>query len=115
LAADGPLRLGQLIDKVELDKINLKSVMDFLYDHCVVGIQDLDDEEGAYFVTERGFSVLRVIGPLVKEAHRIHIRNYEAISDALSVVAKPGAVEEKKTKRKWKLSDFIKIKIVKES
>jgi hypothetical protein len=115
LAADGPLSLSQLIDKVELDKANLKSVMDFLYNQCLVGIQDLDEEEGAYFVTERGVSVLRVVGPLVKEAQRIQIRNYEAISDALSVVAKPAVREEKRPKRKWKLSDFIKIKGVKES
>jgi predicted transcriptional regulator len=114
LAADGPLRLGQLIDRVELDRANLKSVMDFLYDHCVVGIQDLDEGEGAYFVTERGLSVLRVVGPLIKEAQRIQTRNYEAISDALSVVTKPGAVEKNRPKRKWKLSDLIRIEVVKE-
>lgn len=114
LAADGPLRLSQLIDKVELDRANLKLVMDFLYDRCVVGIQDLDEREGAYFVTERGVSVLRVVGPLVKEAQRIQKRNFEAISNALSVVTKPGVGEKKKPKRKWKLSDFIKIEIVKE-
>jgi predicted transcriptional regulator len=114
LAGVGPLRLSRLIHKVELDKANLKSVMDFLYDRCLVGEQNLDDDERAYFVTERGMSVLRVIGPLVKEAHRIQTRNYEAISNKLSVVAKPGVEKEKKPKRKWKLSDFIKIKIVKE-
>jgi predicted transcriptional regulator len=98
--ADGSLRLGQLIDRVELDRANLKSVMDFLYDHCVVGIQDLDEGQGAYFVTERGLSVLRVVGPLVKEAQRIQTRNYEAISDALSAVNLNAKKEERVVEKK---------------
>lgn len=115
LASDGPLKLSQIIDKVELDKTNLKLFMDFLYDRCVVGIQDLDEREEAYFVTERGLSVLKVVAPVVREAQRIQTRNYEAISYALSVVTKPEVGEKRKLKRKWKLSDFIKVEIAKET
>lgn len=115
LTTDGPLRLSQLIPKVELDKINLKSVIDFLYLHCLVGEQDMDKSERSYFVTEKGMSLLKVVGPLVKEAKRIQLQNYEAISDALSVVQKPKVEEERKPKRKWKLSDLLKIEIMNKS
>jgi hypothetical protein len=70
-------------------------VMGFLYDRGLVGEQNLDDDEKAYFVTERGLSVLRVVGPLVKEAHRIEVRNFEAISAALSSV-NSDTIKEKK-------------------
>jgi predicted transcriptional regulator len=108
LTTDGPLNLSQLIPKVELDRINLKSVMDFLYHHCLVGEKDLDKRERSYFVTEQGMSVLKVVGPLVKEAKRVQLQNYEAISDAISTVQKPKVEEEKKPKRKQKFTDLLK-------
>jgi DNA-binding transcriptional regulator GbsR (MarR family) len=86
LVSGGPLKLNQLTDKVELDKTNLGSIMGFLYDHCLVGIENLDGGEKAYFVTERGVSVLKVVAPLVREAQRIQMRNFEAISTALSAI-----------------------------
>ena len=74
-----------------------------------------------YFVTARGLLMLKVMGPLVSEAQRIQVRNFEVISSVLSEAKiTPEEVIEKKSKRKifdlikektpkWKLSDFIKV------
>ena len=115
LASIGPMKLTQLMHKVEVDKPRLISHLSFLYDRGLVGEQNLDEDEKAYFVTERGVSVLKVVSPLIREAQRIEVRNFEAISNALSRAKfTSGIKKEKKPKRKWKLSDFIKIEIVKE-
>jgi predicted transcriptional regulator len=113
LASNGPLKLTQLTHKVELDEPRLIPYLSFLYDHCLVGEQNLDEDEKAYFVTERGVSVLKVVSPLIREAQRIEVRNFEAISSALSGAVNSEIKKEKRPKRKWKLSDFIKIEIVK--
>jgi len=87
LAAEGPLKLSHLVHMVELNRTKLSSVIGFLYDCGLVGEQNLDDNEKAYYVTERGLSVLKVIAPLIKEAQRLEKRNFEAISSALSVIS----------------------------
>lgn len=86
LAAEGPLKLSQVVHRVELNKTKLSLIIGFLYDRCLVGEQNLDDDEKAYYVTERGVSVLKVIAPLIKEAQRLEERNFEAILSALSAV-----------------------------
>jgi len=112
LASNGPMKLTQMTHKVELDKPRLISHLSFLYDRGLVGEQNLDEDEKAYFVTER-VSVLKVVSPLIREAQRIKVRNFEAISSVLSGAVNSGIKKEKRPKRKWKLSDFIKIEIVK--
>ena len=114
LASNGPMKLTQMTHKVELDKTRLIPYLSFLYDRGLVGEQNLDENEKAYFVTERGVSVLKVVSPLIREAQRIKVRNFEAISSALSGVVNSGIKKEKRPKRKWNFSDFIKIEIVKE-
>jgi DNA-binding transcriptional regulator GbsR (MarR family) len=96
LVSSGPLNLNQLTDKVELDKTNLSSIMGFLYDHCLVGIQNLDGDEKSYFVTNRAVSVLKVIAPLVREAQRLQMRNFELISTSLLSI-NPDVIEEERT------------------
>jgi len=115
LASNGPMKLTQMTQYVELDKPRLIPYLGFLYDRGLVGEQNLDEDEKAYFVTERGVSVLKVVSPLIREAQRIKVRNFEAISSALSGAKfTSGIKKEKRPKRKWKLSDFIKIEMVKE-
>lgn len=84
LVSHGPLKLTQLTGKVELDKPKLIQIMSFLYDRCLVGEQNLDEDEKAYFITKRGQSVLNVMAPLVSEAQRIQMQNFKATSYALS-------------------------------
>jgi len=104
------LKLREISREVELDKSVLLGYLGFLYDRGLVGEQNLDEDEKAYFVTERGVSVLKVVGPLIREAQRIEMRNFDAISSALSgATFTSGIKKEKRPKRKWKLSDFIKI------
>jgi len=115
LSSNASLKLREISREVELDKSVLLGYLGFLYDRGLVGEQNLDEDEKAYFVTERGVSVLKVVGPLIKEAQRIEMRNFDAISSALSgATFTSGIKKEKRPKRKWKLSDFIKIQIVKE-
>ena len=115
LSSNASLKLREISCEVELDKSVLLGYLGFLYDRGLVGEQNLDEDEKAYFVTERGVSVLKVVGPLIREAQRIEVRNFEAISSALSGAKfTSGIKKEKRPKRKWKLSDFIKIQIVKE-
>ena len=113
LSSNGPMKLTQMTQYVELDKTRLISHLSLLNDRGLVGEQNLGEDERAYFVTERGVSVLKVVGPLIREAQRIELRNFEAISRALSGAVNSGIKKEKRPKRKWKLSDFIKIEIVK--
>jgi predicted transcriptional regulator len=73
------------MDQVELDITNLNSVIGFLHDRGLVGECNLGAGK-AYFMTESGRSVLKVVSSLVKEAHRIKVHDFEAISAALSSV-----------------------------
>ena len=78
------MKLKQIGCTVDLNESALFEHLDFLYNRGLVGEQNLDEDERTYFVTDRGISVLKVIGPLIREAQRIEVRNYEAISNALS-------------------------------
>jgi len=117
LSSHGSMKLTEIDNAVELDNSLLEQHMSFLYERGLVGEQNLSEEEKDYFVTERGLSVLKVMGPLIREAQRIQVRNFEAISSAISVVPfNSGKVEEKKSRwklsiPKWRLSDLIKIEI----
>ena len=86
LVSNGPLTLTQLTGKVEMDKAVLMEVLNFLYEHCLVGEQNLDENEKAYFVTERGISVLKVVAPLIREAQKIQTQNFEIASNAFSTI-----------------------------
>ena len=108
----GPLKWRQISNDVELSKPNLIEQLDYLYERGLVGVSNLDDTEKSYFVTERGLSVIKVIGPMVREAQRLEVQNLERISRALSSTKfKVRKVEEKKPV--WKrLQDIIKIDVL---
>jgi predicted transcriptional regulator len=114
LASNGPLKLTQISDKVELDKSRLIEYLRLLKNRGLIEKQNLGENKIFYVVTERGLKVLKVISPIIREAHKIEMRNFEAISSVLSGAVNSGIKKEKRPKRKWKLSDFIKIEIVKE-
>jgi len=114
LSSNGPMKLTQISHEVELTKSLLMANLSLLNDRGLVEIQNLGEDKNVYIVTERGLTVLKVINPIIREAQRIQMRNFEAISSALSgATLTSGIIKEKKPKRKWKLSDFIKIEIVK--
>ena len=112
LMSKGPLKWRQISNDVELSKPNLIEQLDYLYERGLVGVSNLDDTEKSYFVTERGLSVIKVIGPMVREAQRLEVQNLERISRALSSTKfKVRKAEEKKPV--WKrLQDIIKIDVL---
>ena len=71
LASNGPMKLTQLTTKVELNKTRLEQHLRLLKNRGLVERQKLGENENFYVVTERGLKVLKVIGPIIKEARRI--------------------------------------------
>ena len=124
LSSNGPMKLIQISHETELIQSILMANLSLLNDRGLVEIQNLGEDKNVYVVTERGLTVLKVIGPLVREAQRIQMRNFEAISSALSgATLTSGKIKEKKPRwnlsdfikekrPKWKLSDLIKIEII---
>ena len=110
LVSNGSMKLGQMTDEVELDENRLIPYLRLLKNRGLIEKQNLGENEILYVVTERGLKVLKVINPIIREAHKIQIRNFEAISSALSA-ANFDITKKKRQKRVWKLSDFIKIEV----
>jgi len=112
LSSKGPLKWKQISDEVDLSKSILMEHLDFLYDRGLIGEQNLDDAEKSYFITDRGLNMIKVMGPMVREAQRIEVHNLERISRALAGTKfKVKQIEEKKPR--WKrLQDFIKVEIL---
>jgi predicted transcriptional regulator len=71
LASNGPMKLTQLTTKVELNKTRLRQHLRLLKNRNFIERQNLGKNEIFYVATERGLKVLKVIDPIIKEAHRI--------------------------------------------
>lgn len=84
LVPNGPMKLTQLRDKFEMDEARLQPHLRLLWNRGLIEEEDFGDEEPYYVVTERGLKVLKVVSPLIKEAHKLEMRNFEAISSVLS-------------------------------
>ena len=84
LVANGPIKLIQLSHKVELDTVRLISHLRLLIDRGLIEQQNLSENEIFYTVTERGIKVLKVLSPLIKEAHKLQMRDYEIMENTLS-------------------------------
>jgi predicted transcriptional regulator len=84
LVANGPMRFTPLSHKVELDTIRLIPHLKLLIDRELIEQQTWSEDDILYAITERGLKVLKVVHPIVKEAHKLQIRNFELISSTLS-------------------------------
>ena len=84
LVSNGPMKLIQLSHKVELDTIRLIPHLRLLIDRGLLEQQDLGENGIFYVVTERGLKVLKVVSPIIREAHKIQMRDFEIISNTLS-------------------------------
>lgn len=84
LVSNGPMNFTQLSHKIELDTIRLSPHLKLLIDRELIEQQTWNENEIVYVVTERGLKVLKVVNPIVKEAHKIQMRNFELISNTLS-------------------------------
>jgi predicted transcriptional regulator len=84
LVSNGPMKFTHLSHKVELDTIRLIPHLRLLIDRGLVEQQNWGENEIVYVVTERGLKVLKVVNPLIKEAHKLQTRDFETISNTLS-------------------------------
>jgi len=84
LVSNGPMKFIQLSHKVELDTLRLIPHLRLLIDRGLVEQQNWGENEIVYIVTERGLKVLKVINPIIREAHKLQMRNFETISNTLS-------------------------------
>jgi predicted transcriptional regulator len=84
LVSNGPVKFTQLSHKVELGAIRLIPHLKLLINRGLIEQQNLGENEIFYVVTERGLKVLKVVSPLIKEAHKIQMRDFEIISNTLS-------------------------------
>ena len=84
LVSNGPMKLTQLRDKFQMDEARLKPHLRLLWNRGLIEEEKFGDDETHYVVTERGLTVLKVVSPLIKEAHKLEMRNFEAISSVLS-------------------------------
>ncbi|UCC58314.1 MAG: helix-turn-helix transcriptional regulator [Candidatus Bathyarchaeum sp.] len=71
LASHGPMKLTQLTTKTELSKTRLERHMRLLKKRNLVERQRLGAGEIFYVATERGLKILKIMGPIMKEARRI--------------------------------------------
>jgi len=83
LVAKGPMKMPQLIEKYEMDESRLEPNLRLLWNRGLIEEEKFDNETH-YVVTERGLTVLKVVSPLIREAHKLQIRNFEAITSVLS-------------------------------
>lgn len=83
LLAKGPMKMTQLMTKFEMDESRLEPHLRLLWNRGLIEEEKFDNET-QYVVTERGTTVLKVVSPLIREAHKLQMRNFEAISNVLS-------------------------------
>ena len=84
LVSNGPMNLTQLRDKFEMDESRLKPHLRLLWNRGLVEEENFGDNTIYYVVTERGLKVLKVVSPLIREAQKIQMRDFETISNTLS-------------------------------
>lgn len=84
LVSNGPMKFIQLSHKVELDTIRLIPHLNLLINRSLVEQQNLGENETFYVITGRGLKVLKVISPIIREAHKLQMRDFESISNTLS-------------------------------
>jgi len=83
LVSRGPMKLTQLLDHFTIDQTRLTAHLRLLWDRGLIEEETFDDNQTYYLVTPRGKTVLKVVGPILKEAHKIQMREYDYLSNTL--------------------------------
>ena len=76
LASQGPMKLTQLMHKIDLSQSVLKQSLDFLIQQNLVEEQNLGEDAIFYVITGRGLKVLNIVVPIVEEARKIQALLY---------------------------------------
>jgi predicted transcriptional regulator len=88
LVSCGPMSAKQLRIVFVMDEARLKPLLTLLWNRGHIEEEKIGNES-RYVVTERGLKILQVISPIIKEAHKIRMQNYEDLSIALSGAGYP--------------------------
>jgi len=83
LVSKGPMKLSQLQHQFAIDQPRLKAHLRLLWDRGLIEEQQFDDQQTYYLVTQRGKTVLKVVSPILKEAHKIQINEYNHLTNTL--------------------------------
>ncbi|MEJ2127070.1 MAG: MarR family winged helix-turn-helix transcriptional regulator [Candidatus Bathyarchaeota archaeon] len=83
LVSRGPMKLTQLLDHFTIDQTRLTAHLRLLWDRGLIEEETFDDNQTYYLVTPRGKTVLKVVGPILKEAHKIQMREFDYLSNTL--------------------------------
>ena len=83
LSSKIPMSLTGLKTKIELDEDNLKQNISLLWNRGLIEEENFEDNQTYYVISEKGLKVLKVINPIIKEAHKIKIYEFQAISSLL--------------------------------
>lgn len=78
------MNLVWLRNNVELNKMHLIQHLKLLKKRGLIEKQNLGENKILYIITKRGSTVLKVVSPIIKEAHKIQMRDLEALSTVLS-------------------------------
>jgi hypothetical protein len=97
------MKSSSISSKVDLEVTRLGANLGLLCYRGLVEKQEMEDGKDIYVVSGRGLSVLKVLGPIVREAKRIERENYETISNTLSDAKIPQPKINRK-KRRWGLA-----------
>ena len=84
LVSKGPMKQKQLKNEFKINETRLKPLIRLLWNRGLIEEEKKGSTDPRYVVTERGTKVLKVIGPIIKEAHKIRIRDFEALTTALT-------------------------------
>lgn len=84
VVTNGPMTFTKLSHIIELDSKRLIPHLKFLINRGLLKKQTRAENETVYVVTEKGLKILKVVNPIVREAHKIQMRNFEIISSTLS-------------------------------
>ena len=88
LVSCGPMSAKQLRTLFAMDESRLKPLLTLLWNRGHIE-EEMMGNESRYVVTDRGLKILKVISPIIKEAHKIRMQNFEDISIALSGAGYP--------------------------
>jgi len=73
LSSKIPMNIRGLKTKVEADEEYLKQNLRLLWNRGLIEEENFEDNQIYYVISERGLIVLKVINPIIKEAHKIKI------------------------------------------
>jgi len=88
LVSCGPMSAKQLRTMFVMDESRLKPLLTLLWNRGHIE-EEMIGNESRYVVTERGLKILKIISPIIKEAHKIRMQNFEDLSIALSGAGYP--------------------------